>query len=287
MKAVCNRLERDMKQQEENATARVHSLQSELLDSTKKLRKSVQEIESANSRIDLLDNTTKESAFTLNRFMYDDKSIHFYTGFPSYSRLMCLYDYLNPGDNGENIVHCHKQDKSREKKNTDDKKNTDEHAYSTQKKGVTGRPRNLCARDELFLVLCFLRQGFFQNHLAHLFHISQSSVSRIITTWVNFIYLKLGQLCLWAPRTVIDQTMPASFKEKYPHTRVIIDCTEVFCEMPSSLLLHSELFSNYKSHVTLKSLVGISPSGALTFVSQLYTGSISDKEIVRRSGFAQ
>ena len=57
--------------------------------------------------------------------------------------------------------------------------------------------------------------------------------------------------------------------------------------MPSSLLLHAELYSNYKSHVTLKGLVGISPSGALTFVSQLYAGSISDKEIVRRSGFAK
>ena len=79
--------------------------------------------------------------------------------------------------------------------------------------------------------------------------------------------------------------MPADFKEKFPTTRVIIDCTEVRCEMPSSLLLNSELFSSYKNHVTLKGLVGIAPSGAITFISQLYTGSISDQEIVIRSGF--
>lgn len=78
--------------------------------------------------------------------------------------------------------------------------------------------------------------------------------------------------------------MPSEFKEKYPTTRVIIDCTEVRCEMPSSLLLNSELFSSYKNHVTLKALVGISPGGAITFISQLYTGSISDREIVMRSG---
>jgi len=65
--------------------------------------------------------------------------------------------------------------------------------------------------------------------------------------------------------------------------RVILDCTEVFCEMPSSLL-NSELFSFYNKHVTLKGLVGIAPSGAITFVSQLYTGSTSDREIVRQSG---
>lgn len=55
--------------------------------------------------------------------------------------------------------------------------------------------------------------------------------------------------------------------------------------MPSSLLLNSKLFSSYKNHVTLKGLVGIAPSGAITFISQLYSGSISDREIVERSGF--
>ena len=31
--------------------------------------------------------------------------------------------------------------------------------------------------------------------------------------------------------------------------------------------------------------MGIAPSGAVIFVSQLYDGSISDKKIVNRSGF--
>ena len=35
----------------------------------------------------------------------------------------------------------------------------------------------------------------------------------------------------------------------------------------------------------MKGLIGISPGCAITFVSQLYTGSISDREIVMRSGF--
>ena len=54
--------------------------------------------------------------------------------------------------------------------------------------------------------------------------------------------------------------------------------------MPSSLLLNSELFSAHKNHTTLKVRVGISPSGSITFISQLYTGSTPDKEIVERSG---
>ncbi|XP_015751994.1 PREDICTED: uncharacterized protein LOC107331849 [Acropora digitifera] len=85
--------------------------------------------------------------------------------------------------------------------------------------------------------------------------------------------------------TATDKTMSEDFKKKYSSTRVIIDCTEVRCQMPSSLQLNGELFSNYKHHTTLKGLIGISPGGAITFISQLYTGSISDREIVVRSGF--
>ena len=78
--------------------------------------------------------------------------------------------------------------------------------------------------------------------------------------------------------------MPEDFKSKYPKTRVILDCTEIKCQMPGSLLLNSGLFSSYKNHTTLRGLIGIAPSGAITFISELYAGSISDREIVERSG---
>ena len=44
-------------------------------------------------------------------------------------------------------------------------------------------------------------------------------------------------------------------------------------------------FSNNKNHNTYKGLIGISPSGTVTFISDLYFGSISDKELTRRCGF--
>ena len=78
--------------------------------------------------------------------------------------------------------------------------------------------------------------------------------------------------------------MPALFKEKYPTTRVIIDATEVFIQQPSLPELQQRTFSSYKNHNTFKALIGISPSGAVTFVSKLYPGNISDKELTRQSG---
>ncbi|XP_068671614.1 uncharacterized protein [Montipora foliosa] len=130
-----------------------------------------------------------------------------------------------------------------------------------------------------------LRQGFAEDHLAYLYGISQATVSRIVITWVNLLYLRLKDIPLWPSREMVDKYMPEQFKEKYPSTRVVIDCPEIKCQMSSSLLLNSELFSTYKNHTTLKALVGITPGGAFYFISQLYTGHISDREIVRRSGF--
>ena len=71
---------------------------------------------------------------------------------------------------------------------------------------------------------------------------------------------------------------------EYGSTRVLIYCTEVRCEMPSSLHLNGELFSPYKHHTTLKGLISITPAGTIPFIGQLYIGNIPDREIVIRSG---
>jgi hypothetical protein len=81
--------------------------------------------------------------------------------------------------------------------------------------------------------------------------------------------------------------MPHIFKEKYPSTRVIIDATEVYVEQPAVPELQQLTFSNYKNHNTYKGLIGISPSGAIIFISSLYPGSISDKELTRRCGLLE
>ena len=94
----------------------------------------------------------------------------------------------------------------------------------------------------------------------------------------------------------IVEFMPAIFKAKYPFFVVIIDCTEIKMETPSALNNQSSYYSYYKSNttvvfptrtfiVTMKVLVGITPSGFCSFLSDLYTKSISDKEIIIQSGF--
>ena len=109
-----------------------------------------------------------------------------------------------------------------------------------------GRPRLLHPKEELFIVLCRLRQGFPEENLSHLYGITQATISRLIITWVNFMYVRFKDISMWPSREKVNEHMPEQFKEKYPSTRVIIECTEVRCQMPSSLRLNSELFSSYK-----------------------------------------
>ena len=49
--------------------------------------------------------------------------------------------------------------------------------------------------------------------------------------------------------------------------------------------MQSSTWSNYKHHNTGKFLIGCTPNGAISYVSQLYVGSISDVELTRVSGY--
>ncbi|PFX25908.1 uncharacterized protein LOC111329738 [Stylophora pistillata] len=214
--------------------------------------------------------------FGILKFKESDSDVNFFTGFPNYQTLLTCYNFLNPGTNRENIAYVSSV--------------TDEVdfmcASSIESKGnKPGKRRKLSTLDEFFMVLVIMRLGLFKRDLAHRFHIHLSTVNRICISWVNFMYLKFGYLNIWPDREAIDKAMPQSFKDKYPKTRVIIDATEIKCQTPSSLVKHSETYSSYKSHTTFKGLIGISPSGHITFVSQLYVGSISDRELTVRSGF--
>jgi ribosomal protein S15P/S13E len=44
------------------------------------------------------------------------------------------------------------------------------------------------------------------------------------------------------------------------------------------------MYSHYKTHMTWKALVGVTPNGVVSFISDLWAGSISDKQLVIKSG---
>lgn len=231
---------------------KINDIQRQLEELKLKEEDTKRRLESVQNRLFTLDTIKSKSP----------DALAFYTGFQSWDAFMAIYKYLDPGERGEKINYWLSG-------NTDDSANYDDN-NSEQSLSKKGRARSLQPIEEYFLVLCRLRQGFHEDHLAHLFNISTSTVSRIFITWINFMYLRLGEVNIWKSREAIDLSMPEAFKAKYKSTRVIIDCTEVKCQMPSSLHLNGELFSSYKHHTTLKALVGISPGAPLP-LSASYT----------------
>ena len=199
----------------------------------------------------------------------DDDSVKFYTGIPTLGCFNMLVGLITP--EAKKLKYW---DKNKDKKLK----------YQTTENSKPGPKRNLTVNEEIVMSLVRLRLGLMGRHLADLFLISQSQVSRIFTTWTCFLSSVLKEsLVLWPEKEEIKQHLPRSFK-KYPNTRIIIDCTEVFIEKPTAPYAQRATWSEYKGHNTIKALVGITPSGYFSFLSKFWTGSTSDRKITQESG---
>ena len=100
-----------------------------------------------------------------------------------------------------------------------------DHNYSVSQKYINkpGKRLSLSAKEQFILVLCRLRQGF--KHMGYLFDILEATVIWYFVSWINVMYFRLGALPIWPSKDIILKTMPQTFRDKYPDTRVIIDCS--------------------------------------------------------------
>ena len=117
--------------------------------------------------------------------------------------------------------------------------------------------------NEFSIFLVRLKLGLFEQDLAYRLMIHRSSVCRKLITWSSFMYFLLGCHMIWPSRDDVNGHMPEGFKKLYPSTRLILTCTQIFVQTPTSLLLQSQHYSTYKSNTTLKGLIGITPNGAI------------------------
>uniref|UniRef100_A0A8C6TVD4 THAP-type domain-containing protein n=1 Tax=Neogobius melanostomus TaxID=47308 RepID=A0A8C6TVD4_9GOBI len=123
-------------------------------------------------------------------------------------------------------------------------------------------------RSQLLFTLMKLRNNEDLQDLAFRFNINMQTASNIFNSWIHYMFYVLGEIPIWPHRDVITLNMPKAYKADYPSTFAILDCTELHMERPR----------------TLKSLVACDPRGGLIFSSALFTGFMSAKEMVRRSG---
>ena len=152
-------------------------------------------------------------------------------------------------------------------------------------KGNLSQVNDLTLQNQLFLTLCMLRNDTDLTDLAIRFGITPQTAGVIFNSWINYMFLRFGEVSIWPPREVLYEHMPEQYKREFPTTFAIADCTELKIQKPSSLKAQSQTYSNYKSTNTLKALVVVDPRGSVIYSSMLFAGSMCDKEIFIQSGF--
>ncbi|XP_046557764.1 uncharacterized protein LOC124266955 [Haliotis rubra] len=169
--------------------------------------------EDLKSKTEKLDD--KETLFRdlfLETIVKDDEHVRFYTGLPSCTVLLGIFNIL--------VSKCSLLNYWNGNAATCD--------ITNNCRSRPGPSRKLTMYQEYILSLVRLRLGFLQYFLADVFGISKSRVSQIFATWITFMSQTFDNVLKWPSKLQVKKYMPLSFRQLYPRTRAIIDCTEFF-----------------------------------------------------------
>ncbi len=147
------------------------------------LQKKVDELSRKVTELNAELSIAKKSLFSIDKLKDNDGAVKFYTGFPNFSSLQSVFDYLAP-----KLVSMSYWRGSKSHNASKDKPDRPEaHKRS-------GPKHKLSHFEEFVLVLMRLKVGLFVNDLADRFGISNGHVSKIFTTWINFLFHELPLL---------------------------------------------------------------------------------------------
>ena len=195
---------------------------------------------------------SKGQVLCLDLIKENYKLFQYYTGLPSFLVFDALLDYF--ADKTSNMQYVatarHEHNASRFLKKP-------------------GPKRTLSKSEEFFATLFRLRLGLPSKHCSRLFGISESTYSSIFNTWVIVIAFELEKICCMPSAEITSNNIAPCF-DRFPSTRIVLDCTELFSQTPATLTNHKQLHSFYKHHSTVKFFVGMSPTGAITYISDMW-----------------
>ncbi|XP_061172879.1 uncharacterized protein LOC133182161 [Saccostrea echinata] len=214
-----------------------------------------------NQRLKLELRRIRDIRWSVTKIKDDDAMTRFYTGLPSFAVFLWLFNYLAP--KLEKMVYWRGSSATPEER-------------SRARRNMALEPIN-----QFLATLMRLKVGLYVQDMAERFGASVGAFSQYFTTWICLLHKELKDLNPFPSRDVVQRNMPTCFKS-FQNLRVILDCTEIFIQKSNSLINQNQSFSHYKHHTTLKFLIGITPSGVISFVSEGFGGKISDRQMIER-----
>lgn len=132
----------------------------------------------------------------------------------------------------------------------------------------------------LLLTLIRLRLNLPIQHIAYLFSVDRNTVSTTFRDTIETMFTRLNPLVHWPERHCLQTTMPHQFVEAFgSRIAVILDCFEINVGGASN-----QTSSHCTNKHTLKYLIGITPRGAIAFISHGWEGPVSDEHVTENSG---
>ena len=108
----------------------------------------------------------------------------------------------------------------------------------------------------------------------------------VITTFLIFLSLELKPLIYWPTPEETLSYQHSHFSGTFNKVEGIGDCTEQWIQRSKNADAQYQTYSTYKSHNTLKTLIFCTKSGSISYISEAYGGSSSDRFITEDTNVA-
>ena len=130
----------------------------------------------------------------------------------------------------------------------------------------------------IVITMMRLKTGLSFTSLGVMLGTDRSTCSRSFAAVLPVLSSILKECIEFPSKEKVLCNMPQCFKQ-YKNVRVVLDCTEVSIERHSCLDCRICSYSHYHGCESVKVMVGCSPAGTITYVSDVYGGKVSDKQI--------